>query len=61
MYKWKFIITIEIFNTHFRSVEMVYSNMQSIMSLSAISLKCNIGNSVKQKYTSNMYGIDVYD
>ena len=30
MYKWKFIIRIEIFNTHLRLGEMVYSNMQSI-------------------------------
>ena len=43
---------------------MVYFNMRSIKSLSAdsaISLKCNISNSDKQKYISHMYAIDVYD
>ena len=40
---------------------MVYSNMQSIKLVFAISKKCNISNSEKQKYISNMYVIDVYD
>ena len=40
---------------------MIYSNMQSIKSLSAILLKCNISNSDKQIYISHMYVIDVYD
>ena len=58
MEKWKFIIIIEIFNTHLRFGEMVYSNMQSIKSFSAISYKCNISNTDKQKYISHMYAID---
>ena len=59
--KWQFIIRIEIFNKHLRLGEMVYSNMQSIKSLSALSKKCNISHSDKQKYISHMYAIDVYD
>ena len=59
--KTEFIIRIDIFNTHLRLGEMVYSNMQSIKSLSAISYKRNISNFDKQKYISHMYAIDVYD
>ena len=40
---------------------MVYSNMQSVKSVSAISKKGNISNSDKQKYISHMYLIDAYD
>ena len=40
---------------------MVYSNMHSIKALSAILYKCNISNSDKQKYISDMYAVDVYD
>ena len=37
MEKWKFIIRIEIFNTHLRFGDMVCYNIQSIQLLSAIS------------------------
>ena len=35
--KWKFIIRIEIFNTQVRLGEVIYSDMQSMKSLAAIS------------------------
>ena len=47
------------FYTYLRLGEIVYSNMLSIKSSSAIS--CNISNPDKQKYISHMYAIDVYD
>ena len=39
---------------------MIHSYMQSIKSLSAICIKCNVRNTDEQKYISQMSAINVY-
>ena len=56
----KFIISIEIFITHVRLGNMVYSNIQSIKSSYEISQKTSKICNSKQKYISQMSAIDVY-
>ena len=60
MWKWKFIIGIEIFITHLWLWNIVYSDVQYFELSSAISYKCNISNSEEQKPISQMFAIDIY-
>ena len=59
MYKWKFIIRIEIFITYLRLGNKVYSNMHYKVIICNF-VKCNISNSDEQKYISQMSAFDDY-